>query len=384
MPQKSQIARSSSFRHPSSRLALTQPGNSRGHGKSLSASHSCVESLQTVAESAKNGPHDSAYDTPAGEYESNANVVPVRQANAASHQRKLSSARSIRRTSPELSESASLNTKLARTRPQFSTYQQHFTPKRVPKALTEDVKDPHLEGDPSHSVSIETSQLQDELLQLSLIYTSAHLAKREWEQNAKKQMQRQFKRIVRQSEEQAFTEQTQQTHHNLDTLQQWLNQGSHPPTEKLEVLSQYIRDIKNLMRSDGKAMYVIKTFQEWLSLVTSATDSKDDQEVTSIDPLGSLWKDQAQAAIQALEHCQRQLQKLGPTDITGAIGKTLDYHAKIATQTIAELNLMLEVEGMTLEYVREYTTRAITEILVLAESELLPSETPRKGIWNTI
>ncbi|KAL9616569.1 MAG: hypothetical protein Q9160_008572 [Pyrenula sp. 1 TL-2023] len=386
MALNSQFGRSSSLRQPSSRFALGQRTTSQGHGKSNSLTHGTrrVSGLRAVAESSKSEPHSSTHEALQFRSRSHLHDNSSEISTTNTHQRKSSSARNAAKVVLESSESVPSTSKSLKTKPEFSTYQQHFTPKKASRVSSQTAADTGFAKDHLDSIPTDALHLRDELLQLSLLYTSAQTTKQQWEKSAKDSIEKRIGRISQKSSEHALEQQMGQTQRNLEALEHWLSEGGCSPAEKVKILSQNIRDVTNLTSNDGKAGRAIGCFCDWFDLAIVSIDMKEGQAMGPIVPLEAAWKDDAKTAVRAMEMCGKQLKTVRTTESNAAVNRILECHIKMITQTIEELTLMQEIGDLALEQANQYARRAIDETLGAADDAFLQKEKLPQGIWNTM
>lgn len=380
---KSQMNRSSSLRQPSSRFALGQRTTSQGHGKSNSLSHGTSQApgLRTVAEPAKTEPYSSTHETLLLGTRNHMQDTSSEISGANNRRRIPSTARNAGKTALEYPQSVSSSSKPLKTKPEFSTYQQHFTPKKALQVSLQNTADVAADVD---TISAEVLQLRDELLQLSLLYTSAQTTKQRWQKSAKDRIEKQIGQIAQKSSEHTFEQQMGQTQRNLEALELWLSEGGCSPTEKVKILSRSVQEVTNLTSEDGKAGRVIGCFCDWFDRAIVSIDMKDGQAIAPIAPLEVKWRDDARTAIQAMEMCGKQLQTVHASGSNTAVKRVSEYHIKIVSQTIEELTLMLEIGDLVLEQANKYARRVIDEALDATDNGVLQKETLPQGIWNTM
>ncbi|EEH11203.1 conserved hypothetical protein [Histoplasma capsulatum G186AR] len=186
----------------------------------------------------------------------------------------------------------SLTPSLKASKPQFSTFQQHYSPKKGPKT-----KPPIPPASTSSTVTtlgaragIESSSqthphvaaLQIELLQLHLLHTDSIRAKRDWEYNVEEQLGKQYKTVVAKYHTLLAQEQAAQRYTNNQALSKLAadskpntnksntndHNGAYDFSEQIQVLSRVIQDVATLtdMRG-GRYISCVRTFGKWFEHV---------------------------------------------------------------------------------------------------------------------
>ncbi|PGH35016.1 hypothetical protein GX50_02150 [[Emmonsia] crescens] len=258
---------------------------------------------------------------------------------------------------------------LKANKPQFSTFQQHYSPKKGPKT-----KPPFPPASTSPTTATATATgtgagieppsqthphiagLQTELLQLHLLHADSLRARREWESSAEQQLRKEHKSVVSKYHTLLAREQAAQRHINILGLNKLAadsktntnknNNNNHNNTsrpydfsEQIQVLSRVIQDVADLtdMRG-GRYVSCVRTFEKWFEhvarvrqgrvasrngsrsrelAVDTCGDDCDDQnnhdndksrnKFEFIDPLSFKWKEEVAALGVKLELCAREL-----------------------------------------------------------------------------
>ncbi|KLJ05793.1 hypothetical protein EMPG_10766 [Blastomyces silverae] len=190
---------------------------------------------------------------------------------------------------------------LKANKPQFSTFQQHFSPKKGPKAkpplppaltspttATASATATGTGNETSTQTHPHIAALQVELLQLHLLHADSIRARREWESSAERQLHKQHKSVVSKYRTLLAQEQAAQrhinnlalnklaadckTHTNRSTrnnnINNNCNSGAYDFSQQIQVLSRVIQDVATLtdMRG-GRYISCIRTFEKWFEHV---------------------------------------------------------------------------------------------------------------------
>ncbi|OAX80683.1 hypothetical protein ACJ72_04978 [Emergomyces africanus] len=196
-------------------------------------------------------------------------------------------------------------------KPQFSTFQQHYSPKKGPKSkppLPPASTSPTAATATGTGIELasqnhpHTAALQAELLQLHLLHTESLRAIREWESSAEQQLCKRHKSAVSNNHTLLAREQAVQRHVNnlaLETLAADSKTHTHRSSnnnnndnddkhnnnsnraydfsEQIQVLSHVIQDVAALtdMRG-GRYISCVYTFEKWFEHVVRVRQGRSD------------------------------------------------------------------------------------------------------------
>lgn len=282
-------------------------------------------------------------------------------------------------------------------RAQFSTYQQHYSPRKPTKPPT---PTPGATSG-TDNLLIPTSwpdiaALQTELLQLSLFHSSSLQQHAEWKAESESRLRKKYDAVADQYRSILVEEKSRQHQLNLQSLACWLqnsreHQGPHGFSEQIQIFSQVLQEISDLgiTGTSGRYTKAVTIFEDWFQQVEYIRHQREStgtfDGTTFIDPLDKPWKEEVHALHAKLELCARQLQSL---DILG-FGEVEQLPQSTLTrvaQGLAEsIQLMLqEIRAMrTLEV---EVVRSERECVRRIASELTGSRremsAPRVGVWR--
>ncbi|KAI0010131.1 hypothetical protein F4779DRAFT_639581 [Xylariaceae sp. FL0662B] len=219
-------------------------------------------------------------------------------------------------------------------RPAFNTNQQHYSPAKslAPKPLTSTFLAP-----PSPSklptnvaLSAETSRLQTELLQLSLLHRDAPAVDAEWHASARQKLAARFARLAAESDSLADAERAGVEARNVAALVRWGNQQPRRDAKgleaRLQVLDQVLNGVWSLGEPGGRYERVARAFEVWAeqmsgivaaqrggdasALVISGKGEKE-EEVLFVSELDRGWMADCAVLVRKLESWQKMLRELG-------------------------------------------------------------------------
>ncbi|PYI00981.1 hypothetical protein BO78DRAFT_423998 [Aspergillus sclerotiicarbonarius CBS 121057] len=288
-----------------------------------------------------------------------------------------------------------------RSRAQFTTYQQSFSPKKAAKpATTAPLADPHAVDTDSSLIPSswpEVAALQTELLQLSLVHLSSSRQHVEWETGAEAQLRSEYDSVASDYRAALSEEKGHQTQLNGQALHHWLGNsrernGQQGFAEQIRVLSQVAEEVYNLSDSlGGRYTVAIQEFEAWFQKVEDIRNNRLHQgrgldQVVFIDPLNQAWRDEASTLAMKLELCLRQLQSL---DILGygeagplggsALFRTATSLEEMTNMMIEELNTIRKIESDVVKSERVWVSQLARQLTaVSAHDQVLP----RVGLWK--
>ncbi|KAI0857238.1 hypothetical protein F4860DRAFT_490408 [Xylaria cubensis] len=181
--------------------------------------------------------------------------------------------------------SSTASSTLAARRPAFNTNQQHYSPakKLAPKPLTSTFLAPPSPSKQPVNVAItaETSRLQTELLQLSLLHREAHSVSASWHASARSKLGARFRELAAADQELRAVERESAEARGLRDLIRWANaspekenggtdgdrkgreQERLPLDEKIQHLDQVLNGVWALGEPGGRYQRAVRAFEDW-------------------------------------------------------------------------------------------------------------------------
>ncbi|KAL4758822.1 uncharacterized protein BDW70DRAFT_140867 [Aspergillus foveolatus] len=284
----------------------------------------------------------------------------------------------------------------SRTRNQFSTYQQQFSPKKAqePTVSTPD-NGPDQVSSLIPSSWPEVAALQTELLQLSLLHQSMQQRNDQWERDAQAHLREKYNSVAGDYKAILNEEKESQRKLNGQALHSWFkNSGEHNGqqrfAEHVRLLSQVADEVYGLSDSHGRYTMAIIEFEEWLQTVEKIQEARANvgQEGENfIDPIRREWREETNALIMKLELASRQLQSLdilGHEDVEALNRSALIRMAKglgdLVSQMVEELNVIRKIEADCVKSERTRVSQMAQQLV-----EMRPIEEPampRTGLWT--
>ncbi|KAJ5296135.1 hypothetical protein N7508_010956 [Penicillium antarcticum] len=282
-----------------------------------------------------------------------------------------------------------------KSRAQFSTYQQHYSPKKISTPSTPNAG----ETDPS-SLLIPSSwpditALQTELLQLSLFHSDALQRQAEWKSDSETRLRKKYDGVARQYRSLVADETRRQCELNAQALDIWLSncqehRGPHDSSEQIQILSQVLQEISNMVSSEGSGEYAsaVADFEDWIEQAELIRQNREVGRTDAgafIDPLPRSWKEMLRELTLRLELCTRHLQSL---DILG-FGEIEQLGEAALTRVILNLGELIQLMVQEIRVIRTLEAQAVQferDFISLLATKLAGSPTEmrgsRVGVWN--
>ncbi|KAI1302619.1 hypothetical protein F5Y03DRAFT_207560 [Xylaria venustula] len=262
--------------------------------------------------------------------------------------------------------SATTTSTLAARRPAFSTNQQHYSPAKslAPKPLTSTFLAPPSPSKQPVNVAItaETSRLQTELLQLSLLHREAPAVLASWHASARSKLGTRFQELVAADEALQAIEREGAEERGLEDLIRWGNaapepspdgnagrsiknetkgeRGIHrrrnsernkiPLDEKIRLLDQILNGAWALGEPGGRYQRTVRAFEDWAVHVSEIRAAHRGGDIDGLlarssgrgEELGIFvsdldagpWKRDHAGLVRMLEGWRRTLAQLGHVD----------------------------------------------------------------------
>ncbi|KAI1437743.1 hypothetical protein GGR50DRAFT_24157 [Xylaria sp. CBS 124048] len=252
---------------------------------------------------------------------------------------------------------------LAARRPAFNTNQQHYSPAKsqAPKPLTSTFLAPPSPSKQPANVALtaETSRIQTELLQLSLLYREAHATTASWHESARSKLKQRFEDVSAADQELRATERDAAEARGLQDLVSWGNMSPESPSsertkssskkkkgkgtaedesasskipldERIRLLDQVLNGVWALSEPNSRYQRAVRAFEEWASQaaeiraaqragdVDALLDQGDEEEegfgifVSDLDT--SAWKRDHAGLVRMLEGWRKTIAQLGTVD----------------------------------------------------------------------
>ncbi|KAI9804887.1 MAG: hypothetical protein M1825_001256, partial [Sarcosagium campestre] len=265
-------------------------------------------------------------------------------------------------------------------RPNFTTLQRHYTPKKAPKSLSTTSSRPITTAVvDSTANSSATARQQTELLQLFILDSLASHAYQAWQGSAKQTIYDRFVEARRAMHDVAQADLVHQRAINIEALRAWHLSvpNGNGIAEKALSLGEVVQDVLSFTESQGRFNKVCRRFETWLHDVESiklarvhkvrqdsglSSLGQSSEDLGFIESLGVEWKSDTDSLVRRMEKCMRQISNVGqPLE-----GSTLSVMAQnclmLGTSIMEALEVMQDIERMLLLEERKWVGEMISGV----------------------
>ncbi|KAI1660355.1 hypothetical protein F4813DRAFT_291911 [Daldinia decipiens] len=292
--------------------------------------------------------------------------APARQTRSQTHTR----------TKSQSQPSTTSTSQQPTSRPAFNTHQQHYSPAKslAPKPLTSTFLAP-----PSPSklpanvaISAETSRLQTELLQLSLLHRDAAVVDSEWRDSARQKLGARFARLNADHDALIKLERHGVEARNIAALVRWgkSNRSGLGLEEKVQILDEALNGVWQLGEPGGRYQRVVADFEVWaerMASIIAAQRSGDVEgliagdEVQFLGDLDRTWARDCESLLRKLEGWRTALRDLGDVDddsiADSGLARMVRGGRSLVDDMLAELVVMRQIERDAARAENEWITR---------------------------
>ncbi|KAJ6095097.1 hypothetical protein N7467_002610 [Penicillium canescens] len=283
-----------------------------------------------------------------------------------------------------------------KSRAQFSTYQQHYSPQKSSKPPT-----PVADAIDTGNLLIPASwpditALQTELLQLSLFHSSSLQRQAEWMSASETHLRKKYDEVAGQYRSLIADETRRQCELNAQALGLWLSNcqehhGPHDFSEQIQILSQVIQEVSDMVAVEGSGKYscAVKSFEDWIDHAEFIRQNREVNKSDAgvfIDPLPRSWKESLRELTLKLELCARHLETL---DILG-FGQVEQLEGAALTRVILNLGELVQLMTQEIRVMRTLeaeVVRSERDSVSLLATRLAGSpreiRAPRVGVWRS-
>ena len=255
------------------------------------------------------------------------------------------------------------------TRPAFSTLQQHFTPRKAPKALTSSFLAPPIKDTEAERASAEIAGLQAELARLHLLHRNSEEVQKAWNESAKHHLQLQFDGVSRLCDDIAELSSSQRRLHNFPAVLDWSQSVSKVEfTERLQILSRSLTDLGNLLGSGSKYQRVMTTFEGWFdsaNLVLESRKTADDGSLDFIEEIEDSWKAEVTSMSKKMTTMSRELERLGKPQADSTLGRIVGLLRNASSSMLEELESIKAIESAVMaseaEWIHKEASGVVSE-----------------------
>ncbi|GAD92577.1 predicted protein [Paecilomyces variotii No. 5] len=273
------------------------------------------------------------------------------------------------RNEPSPRSDVASSASLARSRPQFSTYQQHYSPKKNAKPPTPTTAassaSTELDSFMMPSSRSDVAALQTELMQLHLFYSSYNQQNIDWKRDSEKKLSKMYNSTSESYRSVLAQEQATQTELNCLALDHWSetianNASRQDFAEQIQTLSHVVQEVNDMTEArEGRYPKVIHVFEDWMENAARVKQVREqafvstfNEDLDFLDPLDRSWKEEVDMLSARLDLCLRKLQNL---DILGeaehdqmrnsALLRIASGHQELLASMLEELSVMRSIEA---------------------------------------
>ncbi|MCJ1231144.1 hypothetical protein MMC12_007820 [Toensbergia leucococca] len=276
-------------------------------------------------------------------------------------------------------------------RPEFSTLQRHYTPRKVLKApstslLAQDL----VQASSAEALCDEAIHLQTELIHLSFLHQSSDRIQRQWEQSAKRILRSRFDLGSKRHGELRALENEAQTFINIIALKDWTYDDSATEiAEKVQTLSRNIHVIYSLSDPGGKYTRIIDSFESWFVWASRIRCSRNEpvstigNETEFVESIGNGWKAELALLERKLISCLEELKYLDGGRESSNLACVRMQSRDLTANMLKELECMRNIESeMMLEEESwiKYTIHRLESDVI--QDHLVSSFPTSTGIWH--
>jgi hypothetical protein len=167
------------------------------------------------------------------------------------------------------------------------------------------------------AISAETSKLQTELLQLSLLHRDAALVRQEWEADAERKLRQRFERVRGGMQDLLGKEEGVQKLGNAGILKGW--EAGQGIEERVQLLDEVLAGTWGLCGPGGKYARLVRKFESWMQTCADIQAARTDASASDlrfVEPLDMPWKEESVVLLRKLEAWREQMMllRLNPAD----------------------------------------------------------------------
>ncbi|OCT48166.1 hypothetical protein CLCR_04071 [Cladophialophora carrionii] len=300
-------------------------------------------------------------------------------------------------------------------RPNFSTYQQRYSPKKpnaVPVASASVPNKIAIGAGSADGVvsAAEIENLRDELLQLSVVQEKSSAALQAYEVSVKSRFRASFDDVAKQLSLLKSRQCDRQSTVNALAVSEWLGKQRQTPAvthtgcDTLLLLAHCQKVLQDVSKENGPLKDAMQIFDEWCVYSSSRRsyraaddphDGDDAQDPGSFprpslvrpDPfLTEGWSASFSSVEARVQSCAASWTDLQLPPASTSLGLLIKMQSVLAEQILREIAMCRSVEGLI---VREEQARIRTAVeAALQDAELHHSASAalagiRRGVWNT-
>ena len=234
------------------------------------------------------------------------------------------------------------------------------------------------------------SQLQNELLQLSLVHQGSAKTMVDFERSVGKKIDFKTRQLRKEEQVVSTLEAEYQKGLNAVSLFEWLQEDAGFNERKVQDLSFCIKELESL-REDGQLFQqLMEEFRRWLdkaqeimpALINNSTYDGDVDVILSLEAPTLTWWHGVEECSRKLELCQRLLNRLGKAESRPGIGIVLARYRDLTAIMLAKIQTAQDIVNAVTASQQQWLSGSLS--VALDEAEFEDRLTNRKGVWTKL
>ncbi|RVX72106.1 hypothetical protein B0A52_04704 [Exophiala mesophila] len=280
-------------------------------------------------------------------------------------------------------------------RPEFNsskTQSSTAKPKTATAALTKVHQVASTDVSEVDAQSRNYTALNDELLQLSLLYGESTASAGRFSRSICEQLNTRYSAVEAQARRVGLLVREHNSVVNMRAMEK-LAQGSTPQggpgSDQLLILAECLQEVDRLTSKDGLLEGVMSQFQAWQELTLAASrdrvEAKSD-EMILLPPLEVQWWHSVEILESKLKFCRVSLDVLDFPKDKSSVATLIEMVTKYVEHSMQEIDLCKAVAGMSMRREQDWVATAIAEAIAEGKADHLQGTTNgvRRGVWETM
>ncbi|KAF1984203.1 hypothetical protein K402DRAFT_423017 [Aulographum hederae CBS 113979] len=287
----------------------------------------------------------------------------------------------IARTRPNAAPPTGLAETSKLARPAFSTFQQHYSPKKssVVKPPSSSYFAPPSTAESTatagDSLGADATRVQTELLQLHLLHEASGTVQKQWDASAKRSLRSKFDEVSARLQGVQAEERQARERINIAALHEWdVGPGF---AENVHVLSSTLREVPGLVEDGGRFAKQVESFEGWISWIGDVWNKREENDgqegLEFAEGLGEAWKAESDALTRKLASLKRDLEGLHCPIGDSSAASVIRSSRRLVDGMLAELRIMRSVEQEVVERERSWVDARLGALTAEMEQSMASS-----------
>jgi hypothetical protein len=251
----------------------------------------------------------------------------------------------------------------------------------------------------------EIENLQDELLQLSIVQEKSSATLQAYGASIKSQLRASFEAVAKQLSLLKSRQRDRQLTVNALSVSEWLEKkhqtpvAAHTGCHTLLLLAHCQRELQDVSKENGPLKDAMKIFDEWCVYASSRRSNRAAPALRDGDTAQDLenffgpspvvaerWSASFSSAESRVEACAASWTDLQQPPESTSLGLLIKMQTILAKQILQEIEMCRSIEGLIVREEQEWVSTAVEAALQDAElhhSATTPQASIRRGIWDT-